>query len=223
MPASARAAREQRAGERVGLDVHHHHVLAVPAAARARARCRRRDCRWRRSPPRSPGARWRAAASSVTQVVPSRAASSSDFAAIALRRPAHARERGARALGREVRHGEDVDARACAAPATRYIEPNLPAPTSTTRTGRFSARASLQEGGGGSCGRKLADGRPSSLPVLQAKMQRMVTVSETVSAPGRQALRNVRASSRASLRCSPGWTCSGCRRASSTASCATAT
>ena len=32
MPASRGAAREQRAGERVGFDVHHHDVLAVLAA-----------------------------------------------------------------------------------------------------------------------------------------------------------------------------------------------
>ena len=32
MPASRRAPREQRAGERVGLDVDHHDVLAVLAA-----------------------------------------------------------------------------------------------------------------------------------------------------------------------------------------------
>ena len=212
MPASARASREQRPGERVGLDVHHHDVLAVLAAARAHGAMpaaglpvasittsvRRRA----RSPP---------SASSVTKVVPCCAASSSERARVALGRPAHAGERGARAVGREVGDGEDVHARR--APRLRQVHRAEFAGADehdahgrpcgrhgrSSRRWRFIPGVALQV----QWGRAVGDGRASSLPSAGRKMRRM---SHQRSRGGIRRLRGAARRARAGPR-SPGAAC----------------
>ena len=107
MPASPRALREQRPGERVGLDVHHHHVLAVLAASE-RVRDSRRGAAGRID--HDLGRRVRDGALGVV---------GDKCSPVALRLVEGARragrrgqptrgERGARAVRREVRHRENL-------------------------------------------------------------------------------------------------------------------
>ena len=141
----ARLARQQRPGQRVGLDVDHDDVLAVPRSPPCTARCRCRDRRSPRSTTSMSGCAIRAIASSVTKVLPVLSASPSDFAADLLPGPAHLDQplAGARGIrsARPTRCMPGVR-RTC----DRNMVPNLPAPIWPMRTGRPAAARSRKHG-----------------------------------------------------------------------------
>ncbi len=132
-----RLPRQQRPGERVGLDIDHHHMLAVGEAGLREADARARIARGLHDdldggmPDHRLGVLRQVGGAGPQRVVEAGRRA-------ALRRPVGHGELRAGAGDIEVGHGHDVHpavSRACA----RNIVPNLPAPTRPTVTGRPAA------------------------------------------------------------------------------------